>query len=796
MAVQKIPACFFVEPKIISSFKKRYQPLLKNVKFGVFGMLSNSLISKLFPSLFSLKALFPAPLGFSFNSVRWFHRAKVLALSLLMGMAFVGTGTAQTPWPNGSFNNGLTGWTITDANPGLAAGCKNPSATVVNSTTTNAIPANVGDAPNSDGQLPDHPACSPDALQLWPSHGEANHGDWIRAEETSTVPTNGDTCFSFWFAGVFEDYHYLQGQTANNSDAYLLINMLVGGAAVATLDYSWETTLSQITQLTNGQVPALGDGTVCDINGTPNNWGYVPWTEYEINLCKYAGQQVTFQATFYDCDMGGHYGFGYISCLNWNACPPPDMVLTKSNSPSGLVNPGQTITYTITYTNKGAGPADGVIVTDTIPTGTTYVPGSMSSNPIVFFTNQVGNDLIWDVGAVAAGASGTLSFQVTAPHAGCVTFTNIAAETDLDVACGSTQPLSNPVTNWIAGCPPTPIPTHTAVNTHTPVPTSTPYIPTSTSTAMPPPTNTPTPTQPIPTSTSIAIPPPTDTPTPTRAIPTYVSTAGAASATPTPTFGRRFGPGFWATARAASATPTPTFGRRFGPGFWATARARFTMTPTDTFTPSTPIVATAVPPATNTPTNTFTPSTPIVATAVPPLTNTPTNTFTPSTPIVATAVPPLTNTPTNTFTPSTPIVGTIVALPTNTPTNITTPPTSIAATAVAAVARPGDGNTSTPTKIPILAAGAGRVTAWPNILKAGSMVATFHTDSTSSPTLKVSIYTLAGELVQVINGSQGSNQAAWNASGVASGLYLAVVEEMDADGGLLSRQIVKIAAFR
>jgi flagellar hook assembly protein FlgD len=95
-------------------------------------------------------------------------------------------------------------------------------------------------------------------------------------------------------------------------------------------------------------------------------------------------------------------------------------------------------------------------------------------------------------------------------------------------------------------------------------------------------------------------------------------------------------------------------------------------------------------------------------------------------------------------------------------------------------------------------AGAGVVTAWPNILSAsnGTMVTTFHTDSSFTLTLNASIYTIAGELVHAIKGSQGSNQVTWNAAGLASGIYLAVVEEIDPSGGLLSRQILKIAVIK
>ncbi len=566
---------------------------------------------------------------------------------LLFGFVFFFSSIeAGRAWVNPGFTAGLTGWTTSFANPGLANGCANPSATVVNATTASAV--GTGVAPNTDGLLPDHPACSPDAVQLWPSHGESNHGDWVQIEQTDTVPTNGDTCFSFWFAGVFENFHYLQGETTNNSDSYLLINMIVGGTVVASLNYSWETTLPQITQLTNAQVPANGDGTVCDINGTPNNWGYVPWTPYVINLCQYAGQEVTFQATFYDCDAGGHYGFGYISCLNWESCPPPAMKISKSNNPSGLVSAGQTITYTINYSNAGTGPADGVVVNDTLPAGTNLVPGLMTSNPIAYFTSQVGNDISWDVGYVAAGATGSLSFKVTAPDSQCVTFTNVASETDLAVACGTAPPLSNPVTNWLGGCTLTPSPTRTASATSTATKTRTPS---PTYTASNTTTNTATTTS---TATTTATSTATHSPTPT-----YTHTASAtATRTPTPT-------ATLTNTSSATATPSPT----------ATSTPTFTPTSTDTATPTnTPTITdtstptpTNTPVPTHTPTYTFTPVNTIVATAVTGPSDTPTTDPTPMNTIVSTAIAGPTNTSTNSFTPmNTPTI-TYTYIPTSTP---------------------------------------------------------------------------------------------------------------------------------
>lgn len=55
-------------------------------------------------------------------------------------------------------------------------------------------------------------------------------------------------------------------------------------------------------------------------------------------------------------------------------CPNPDVVTQKSVSAiSGSYLPGQTVEYTLTYQNIGAAVANGVVVTDTLPSQVTYV---------------------------------------------------------------------------------------------------------------------------------------------------------------------------------------------------------------------------------------------------------------------------------------------------------------------------------------------------------------------------------------------------------------------------------------
>jgi uncharacterized repeat protein (TIGR01451 family) len=177
-------------------------------------------------------------------------------------------------------------------------------------------------------------------------------------------------------------------------------------------------------------------GATCAVNPTTENrWGYLPWTNYTINLCQYVGQQVTLRFTDYDCGQGGHYGWGYVDDVTWSACPqPPTMTLTKSNNPSGPVTQGQTITYTLTYGNSGPGLASGVTVMDPIPSGTSFVSGSQTSSPSMPNTFVSGGQVGWAIGNLPPGASGTLSFQVRASQS-CVTIINQASLSDLEQAC-------------------------------------------------------------------------------------------------------------------------------------------------------------------------------------------------------------------------------------------------------------------------------------------------------------------------------------------------------------------------
>jgi uncharacterized repeat protein (TIGR01451 family) len=96
--------------------------------------------------------------------------------------------------------------------------------------------------------------------------------------------------------------------------------------------------------------------------------------------------------------------------------PPVDN--TGSSNPSITValtadkssaKPGDTVTYTIAYTNT-SGNAQNVTISSQVPTDSTYVSGSASNGGTYSSTTRTIN---WTFTALAAGTNGTVTYKVT-----------------------------------------------------------------------------------------------------------------------------------------------------------------------------------------------------------------------------------------------------------------------------------------------------------------------------------------------------------------------------------------------
>ena len=105
-----------------------------------------------------------------------------------------------------------------------------------------------------------------------------------------------------------------------------------------------------------------------------------------------------------------------------NPCPTGNLELRKSVDDT-TASPNQTITYTITYTNRSNKVLTEAKIIDNIPNGIIYVAGSCQ--PECQYDNNV-NRITWQIGTIAPNASGSVSFRATISGSATGSITNIA----------------------------------------------------------------------------------------------------------------------------------------------------------------------------------------------------------------------------------------------------------------------------------------------------------------------------------------------------------------------------------
>ncbi len=106
-----------------------------------------------------------------------------------------------------------------------------------------------------------------------------------------------------------------------------------------------------------------------------------------------------------------------------------DLGVAKSVTPTVLANPGETITYTITFSSAGALPATGVVITDVAPVSVTntHVVSSVSAGVVVTQTLRY----VWEVSDLNPGQGGiiTITGQLSSTLPGGHVFTNVVTGT-------------------------------------------------------------------------------------------------------------------------------------------------------------------------------------------------------------------------------------------------------------------------------------------------------------------------------------------------------------------------------
>jgi uncharacterized repeat protein (TIGR01451 family) len=117
---------------------------------------------------------------------------------------------------------------------------------------------------------------------------------------------------------------------------------------------------------------------------------------------------------FANTEATANWGTAVANFTLSNPLPSTDMAVTATGPSS--VTAGTNATYTVTITNKGPSAAQGVVLSDTLPAGSTFVSMTQTSGIDAFTFAQAGGSVTETANAnVASGSADTFSLVVFAP---------------------------------------------------------------------------------------------------------------------------------------------------------------------------------------------------------------------------------------------------------------------------------------------------------------------------------------------------------------------------------------------
>ncbi|MFJ4770801.1 hypothetical protein ACIP88_17055 [Streptomyces uncialis] len=216
------------------------------------------------------------------------------------------------------------------------------------------------------------------------------------------------------------------------------------GAQFAELNANEVSTLYQDLPTTPGTTlywrlyhrGRLGEDTMALDIGAPGSTveqrrfsdGKTAWGHYTGTYVVPAGQTLTRFAFRSIAAAGGNRGIGnFLDGIFFGTAP--HVVLDKTGIPAGPLEVGDVITYRVTARNEGGGAAEALVLTDAIPRGTTYLPGSLrivdGPNTGVMSDPPGDDQAYYDTGAnqvvfhlgdgASGGAGGSLPSTLTLP---------------------------------------------------------------------------------------------------------------------------------------------------------------------------------------------------------------------------------------------------------------------------------------------------------------------------------------------------------------------------------------------
>lgn len=220
---------------------------------------------------------------------------------------------------------------------------------------------------------------------------------------------------------------------------------------------SGDITISQITDTlpTGFTYDSVGGGTIGAPTSTNVSGQTVTWTFPDVTITG-SGGTVTFifnviagpvAGTFYNTataltSVGSVNGSDSTGLVVQNAVIAVTKIAAMASAPTvpiTKVDRNAAFQYRIEYSNVSDEAATGVVVNDYLPSGVTYV----SAVPAP--TSVVGSTLSWNIGTLAAGATATITINVTATTPGSQTNNVEVTSTNADtVTSSATVIISGP----------------------------------------------------------------------------------------------------------------------------------------------------------------------------------------------------------------------------------------------------------------------------------------------------------------------------------------------------------------
>jgi uncharacterized repeat protein (TIGR01451 family) len=174
--------------------------------------------------------------------------------------------------------------------------------------------------------------------------------------------------------------------------------------------YSWRIDLTPPVITVPADMTVYGDGgpQTVTFDATATD-GYLPPSP-AVSCSPASGTTFTLGTTTVNCEASDAAGNKGTASFKVTVASRPDLVLRKGFAPDP-VGVGATLTYTLSVENRGPGSATDVVVTDTLPQGTVFLPSSSDAR-----CQSAGQTVACHVQAIAAGSADNWTIQVKAPN--------------------------------------------------------------------------------------------------------------------------------------------------------------------------------------------------------------------------------------------------------------------------------------------------------------------------------------------------------------------------------------------